>query len=86
MEQLNVSEMQRVHGGKELSDAELSNAYMMACSMTIPGIATTMLNHSFPSVANDTLYGGITNALILGVGTGVGVYLGYQIYYAVYEQ
>jgi len=78
-------ELHSIHGGKELTNAEATNAYMMAGSMFFPIIGIGMFKAAFPLVAETSLPGVLGNAVLTAAGTGIGVWIGYQIYYAIYD-
>lgn len=84
MKILNSKDVATVSGGKILSDAEATNAYMMAGSMFFPVVGMAVFKSALPSIASDSVLGPLIQASIIAAGTGIGVWVGYQIYYAIY--
>ncbi len=85
MRSLQRCEIDQVQGGQVLSEAEATNAYMMAGSMFFPIIGNAIFKTILPTVANTSLLGALAEATIVCGGTGIGVWVGYQVYYAVYD-
>lgn len=85
MRLLKEIEINCIQGGKALTNEEATNAYMMAGSMFFPILGTAIFKAAFPAIVESTLLGGLAKAIIVGAGTGFGVWLGYQVYYAIYD-
>lgn len=84
MRVLSFQELNSVSGGQALNEAELSNAYMMSGSVALPIIANGLFASYGTSMIGSSLIKNMVSAGIAGVATGVGVWLGYQIYYGLY--
>lgn len=82
MHTLNTMDLMLVSGGKALNDAEMGNAYMMATSALFAGVGTALFSNYGASIAALPLWGAIAGAGVAAVGTGLGVWVGYQLYYA----
>lgn len=85
MKRISHQALLNVCGGKTLSEPEATNAFMMSGSMFFPIVGMAVLESSFPAVTNNPIANVLAKATITAVGTGVGVWTGYQIYYAIYD-
>lgn len=86
MRTLAPKELYAVSGGKELTNAEATNAYMMGGSMFFPVIGVAIFKNLYPSLSSLSLLGALAEASIICAGTGIGVWVGYQIYYSIYDE
>lgn len=85
MRQIKQIEAITVHGGKALSDAEVANAYMMAGSMFFPVLGAAAAKVLLPNVSSLSFWGALTEATVIAAGTGIGVWVGYQVFYMIYD-
>lgn len=88
IKKLSYSQCQLVNGGKagkKLETAEATNAFMMAGSMFFPIVGVAALKKTMPKLAEMAVLGVLAEASIVALGTGVGVWVGYQIYYTFYD-
>lgn len=84
MKTLTINEIEAISGGvgTELNNAEMGNAYMMATSAFTAGAGAALFNAYAASIASMPVWGAVATAGVVGVGTGLGVWAGYQLYYA----
>lgn len=85
MRQISSQEVGQVAGGHTLTDGEASNAFIMGGSVAVPVVGVYLFNQYLGSLVGGAgLLRALAHSTVAGVTTGVGVYLGYQLYYSFY--